>query len=96
MSGVLDSHLTPGRMSYDLRRLRLHGLIERIPHSNRYRLTGSGMKTALFYARVYQRLLRPGLSHINDPTLAESSPLAAAIQRLQTELDAFISQQLAA
>ena len=28
--------LQPGRMTYDLRRLRLRGLIERIPHSQRY------------------------------------------------------------
>jgi hypothetical protein len=27
----------PGRATYDLRRLRLHGLIERIPHTHRYR-----------------------------------------------------------
>ena len=26
----------PGRMTYDLRRLRLHGLIERIPHPQRF------------------------------------------------------------
>jgi hypothetical protein len=94
--GLPESDLTPGRMSYDLRRLRLHGLIERIAHTHRYRLTLSGMKTALFYARVYQRLLRPGLSHLDDLTLADSSPLAAAAQRLQAELDGFISQQFAA
>jgi hypothetical protein len=35
--------LTPGWMSYDLRRLRLHGLIERIPKSHRYRLTPAGL-----------------------------------------------------
>ena len=27
---------SPGRMAYDLRRLRLQGLIERQPHANRY------------------------------------------------------------
>lgn len=94
--GFPESDLTPGRMSYDLRRLRLHGLLERIPHPHRYRLTLPGMKTARFYARVYPRLLRPGLSPLNDPTLPERSPLAAASQRLQAECDTFISQQLAA
>jgi len=31
MLGIDPSAMTPGRMTYDLRRLRLHGLIERIP-----------------------------------------------------------------
>ena len=36
-----------GRMTYDLRRLRLHGLIERIPFTRRYRVTDHGLRTAL-------------------------------------------------
>ena len=37
-----------GRMTYDLRRLRLHGLIERIPFTHsRYRVTDHGLRTAL-------------------------------------------------
>ena len=35
--GKKPSQLTPGRITYDLRRLRLHGLIERIPKTHRYR-----------------------------------------------------------
>ena len=31
-------------MTYDLRRLRLHGLIERVPHSHRYRVTLLGAR----------------------------------------------------
>ncbi len=51
-----------GSMTYDLRRLRLHGLIERIPHSHRYRITQAGAKVAMFYARLYARALRPACS----------------------------------
>jgi hypothetical protein len=51
-----------GSMTYDLRRLRLHGLIERIPHSHRYRITQAGAKVAMFYARLYTRALRPACS----------------------------------
>ncbi|MGO8698458.1 MAG: hypothetical protein ACLQVY_12145 [Limisphaerales bacterium] len=70
-------------MSYDLRRLRLHKLIERIPKTQRYRLTSFGLKTALFYSRAYQRLLRPGLSELHDPRLVESSALAADCAKFQ-------------
>jgi hypothetical protein len=51
-----------GSMTYDLRRLRLHGLIERVPQSHRYRITPTGAQVAMFYARVYTRALRPGCS----------------------------------
>ncbi|MGA7450024.1 MAG: hypothetical protein WBW73_01680, partial [Rhodoplanes sp.] len=33
--GKKPSQLTPGRITYDLRRLRLHGLTERIPKTHR-------------------------------------------------------------
>jgi hypothetical protein len=46
-------------MTYDLRRLRLHGLIARIPNSNTYVLTPQGLRVALFYTKVHDRLLTP-------------------------------------
>src|SRR6202521_4563987 len=50
--GQKPSQLTPGRITYDLRLLRLHGLIERIPKSYRYRITANGLRTAIFYTRL--------------------------------------------
>ena len=49
-------------MTYDLRRLRLHGLIERVPQSHRYRITDLGARTAMLYVRLYARALRPAAS----------------------------------
>jgi len=54
--------ISPGRMSYELRRLRLNGLVERLPKTHRYRITDEGLRTALFYTRVYARILRPPTS----------------------------------
>jgi len=65
--GLDPSHLTPGRLTYDLRRLRLHGLIARIPHTQRYRVTREGLRTALFFTRVYGRILQPGMARITPP-----------------------------
>jgi hypothetical protein len=48
------------QMTYHLRRLRLHQIIERIAGTDRYRLTDFGLRIALFFTRVYNRLLRPG------------------------------------
>jgi hypothetical protein len=47
------------QMTYDLRRLRLNGLIRRIEHTHTYVLTPEGQRLAIFYTKVYNRLLRP-------------------------------------
>ena len=60
--GLLPSQLSPGRMTYDLRRLRLRGLIERLPGTQRYTVTPYGLRIALFYTRTHTRILRPGLA----------------------------------
>jgi hypothetical protein len=70
--------VTAGQMTYDLRRLRLHGLIERTPHSHRYRLTDTGLQQAMFLTRVHDRLLRTGLSQLRDPQPERSAPANAA------------------
>ena len=62
--GLDPAHYPIGRMTYDLRRLRLHGILERIPHSHRYQLTPDGLRIALFFSRTYARLLRPKLAEI--------------------------------
>jgi hypothetical protein len=41
-------------MTYDLRRLRLAGLIRRIEHTNKYVLTPDGIKFAVvFYTKLH-------------------------------------------
>ena len=83
--GLPAESLTAGRMTYDLRRLRLHGLIERIPGTHRYRVTDLGLRTAVFFTRAYNRLVRTGLAELNDPI--ETTALQRAFVRLETEMD---------
>ena len=85
--GTDREHYGPGRMSYDLRRLRLHGLITRITNTNRYQLTAQGLKVAMFFSRTYARLLRPGLAEITDDFAPACSPLRTAFHRLQSAID---------
>ena len=80
-------------MTYDLRRLRLHGIIERIPHSHRYHVTPDGLRIALFFSRTYARLLRPKLAEIMPPAPPLTSPLRAAFDRLYREIDACCEDQ---
>ena len=76
--------VSPGQMTYDLRRLRKHGLITRVPHSHRYRVTDTGLERALFLTRAHDRLLRTGLAQLTDPN---PRPLRRANRTYQTALD---------
>jgi len=51
--GLDNQQITQGKISYDLRRLRLHGLIQRIAGTHRYELTAIGRRAALLYSRVF-------------------------------------------
>jgi hypothetical protein len=90
--GTDPSQLRPGRMSYDLRRLRLRGLIERIPHTHRYRLTEHGLKTAMFYSRLYNRVLRPGLSLLNPTDTQPPNPLHRHFSAMNEAIHTFCDQ----
>jgi hypothetical protein len=89
--GLSPDKLTAGRLSYDLRRLRLHGLIERIAHTHRYRLTQRGIQIAAFWTRTYNRLLRPGLAQLEDPH-CDSPPLRRKLLQLTAAIDQAVAQ----
>jgi hypothetical protein len=93
MLGLDSASYPAGRMTYDLRRLRLHGIIERIPHSHRYQLTPDGLRIALFFSRTYARLLRPVLADIMTQAPPNRSPVRAAFDRLQSTIDACCEEQ---
>jgi hypothetical protein len=68
MTGLLGGiDYTMNRASYDLARLRVNGLITRVPGKNRYRLTGDGLRFAIFYTKIHDRLLRPLLAADQPP-----------------------------
>ena len=85
--GQKPSQLTPGRITYDLRRLRLHGLIERIPKSYRYRITANGLRTAIFYTRLYNRALRTGLAIISQRATDYELPIAKSIRAAEVAVN---------
>jgi len=84
--GIPAETMTPGQLSYDLRRLRHHGLVERLPKTHRYNVTDHGLHIALFLTRAHTRLLRDGLSHILDTT-AIPTPIRRHLNNLTTAID---------
>ena len=68
LSGRDPAAISQGAVTYQLRRLRLHGLIERLPNSFRYRVTQFGFRAALFFTRLYNRLLPRSSAHSTKST----------------------------
>ena len=90
LAGRSPDTVRPGAVSYQRRRLRLHGMIERIPRSHRYRVTDAGFRTALFFIRLYNRLLRPGLAtsfHHHSP----ATTLGQALHIIDNRITALLA-----
>ena len=69
--------------TYDLARLSRNGLITRVPHRNLYVLTPDGLRFAIFYTKVHERVLRP-LMAADQP---QAPPLLrAALRVIHTEV----------
>jgi hypothetical protein len=85
--GTTPEDITAGKMTYDLRRLREHGLITRIPHTRRYQVTDTGLHDALLFTRAHDHLLRPALAQTADPSPPAPSRLRAAARTYQAAYD---------
>ena len=59
MTGLLGTPYSMNQASYDLSRLARNRLITRRPHANSYNLTRDGLQFAIFYTKVYDRVLPP-------------------------------------
>ena len=90
--GLSLEQYTPGRMTYDLRRLRLKGLISRIANTHRYVVTTYGLKVALFFSKLYLRILRPGWMVIAKEGEDLTQPLRRAFDRIEAEIQRLCHQ----
>jgi hypothetical protein len=66
VAGLLGIPYSASQMTYDLRRLRLHGLIRRLDHQHRYVLTDDGQRFAVLYTKLGERVL-PALFAADQP-----------------------------
>jgi hypothetical protein len=56
--GVTVDDYKLGSLRYDLSKLRAKGLVEKIPHSRRYRLTAEGYRISVIYLKLFHSMLR--------------------------------------
>jgi hypothetical protein len=90
LAGLLGKHpheISAGQISYDLRRLRAHGLITRIPKTHRYQISDTGLHHAMLITHLHTRLLQPGLAQLTDPDPPTPSTLRTAARNYQHALD---------
>src|SRR3954447_6479670 len=90
LAGLLGrgtDQISAGQISYDLRRLRAHGLIARVPHSHRYRVTDPGLHHAMLITHLQTRILQPGLAQLADLNPPSTSALRTAARDYERALD---------
>jgi hypothetical protein len=86
---LLGASYSTSQMTYDLRRLRLNGLIHRIEHTHTYVLTPEGTRIAIFYTKLYNRLLRP-LAAADQPQAPPA--LRQALATIDHHVDDYITR----
>jgi plasmid stabilization system protein ParE len=89
VTGLLGTDYSSAQMSYDLRRLRIKGVIARLPGTNTYTLTPDGTRIVVFYTKLHDRLLRP-LTGANQPPAP--LPLRQALRIIDNHIDDYIGQ----
>jgi hypothetical protein len=99
VSALLQAPYSCRQATYDLRRLKRKGLIEKMTQVHRYRLTRLGREVAVLFTKTYGRVLAPGLSAL-DPNLPaeviERSHLSRVWRCFDQALDVYIQQQTVA
>ena len=88
MATLLGAPYTQTQMSYDLRRRRLNGIVRRLKRSNTYTLTPDGLRVAVFYIKVHDRLLRSLIA-------ANSPPAPLTLRQALRTLDRHVEDYIA-
>jgi hypothetical protein len=81
---------TASQMTYDLRRLRLKGLIARIQGTHRYIITSYGRRIAVLMAKLHSRIFNVA-SLAFSPSMDPAHPLAKAFKQIDQELDRIVA-----
>jgi hypothetical protein len=88
---------TLASLRYDLSKLRAKGLVEKLPHSRRYRLLPNGYSICLVFLKLFERVYAPLTAGLLSPVRGDAklrsekrSPLDRLYQRVVDDLDTLI------
>jgi len=99
MAAHWNPDYSSGQASYDLRRLRLKGFIERIEGTNTYRVTALGRRMTTFLTKLAARVIVPALTELEAlvrPPTNTPRPLRDAWRTYERSLDTLVRKRLVA
>ena len=95
--GAAPSSYTLASLRYDLSKLRAKGLVEKLPHSRRYRVLPEGYSICLVFLKLFERVYAPLTAGLLSPVRADvtlqsqrRSQLDRLYQRVVDDLDALV------
>jgi hypothetical protein len=95
----LDRRPGRGRRRYDLSKLRVKRLVQKLPRSRRYRLPAEGYSICLIFLKLFERVYAPSSAARLDPTPGDATfppRKQTHLDRLYTRLNAALDRLLAA
>ena len=96
IAALLGHPYSAAQMTYDLRRFRLRGLIQRQAGTHRYRVTSSGLRVAFFYSKLFLRIFRPQAPAFDAHNDAFPRPLRTALDQLDAAIERIHHEAIAA
>jgi hypothetical protein len=94
MAALWQPGYRSSQATYDLRRLRLKGFVERLPATHTYRVTPEGLRTATFFTHLASRVVVPALTdlaRLARPEPPVPRPLATAWRNYEKELNSLVN-----
>ncbi len=95
--GTAGDRYTLASLRYDLSKLRARGLVEKLPHSRRYRLLPEGYSICLVFLKLFERIYAPLTAGLLSPVNGDArlrsqhrSQLDRLYQRVVDDLDKLI------
>ena len=92
-----EAHYTLGSLRYDLAKLRAEGLVEKLPHSRRYRWSGQGYAICVVFLKLFEKVYAPLTAGLlapvrGDRRLADEKrcELDRLYQRISDDLDVLL------
>jgi hypothetical protein len=92
--GCSSADYTLASLRYDLSKLRAKALVEKLPHSRKYRLLGCGYSLCLIFLKLFERIYAPLTAGLLCPFRGDSnlqqqrrSQLDRLYQRISDDLD---------
>ena len=95
--GVTVDRYTLASLRYDLSKFRAKGLVDKLPHSRRYRLLPNGYSICLVFLKLFERVYAPLTAGLLSPLKADAklpnqrrSQLDRLYQRVVDDLDMLV------